>query len=100
MPSLPYVVVVDLLIKPEHAEAFLPLILENAASSLAQEPGCLVFDVCQADDNATKFLLYEVYVDEAAFQRHLKTDHFLHFDRQTAPHVVSKAVRTLARLQT
>lgn len=99
MPNPPYVVSVEIVIKPERVAEFLPLILENATASLRQEPGCQVFDVCQAPDDETQFLLYEVYDDEAAFQLHLKTEHFLKFDRQTASDILSKTVRIFARLQ-
>lgn len=99
MPNSPYVVSVEIVIKPERVAEFLPLILENATTSLRQESGCQVFDVCQAPDNETQFLLYEVYDDEAAFQHHLKTEHFLKFDRQTASDIQSKIVRIFARLQ-
>lgn len=99
MPNAPYVVSVELVINPERVAQFLPLILENAAASLKHESGCLVFDVCQGTDDKAQIFLYEVYQDEAAFQRHLKTEHFLKFDRQTAPDILSKTVRIFARLQ-
>ncbi|OZI47104.1 putative quinol monooxygenase [Bordetella genomosp. 4] len=99
MSNAPYVVSVELVIKPERVAQFLPLILENAAASLKHESGCLVFDVCQGTDDKAQIFLYEVYQDEAAFQHHLKTEHFLKFDRQTAPDILSKTVRIFARLQ-
>ncbi|MGO4308071.1 putative quinol monooxygenase [Cupriavidus sp. RAF12] len=97
--KLPFVVVVDLAIKPERVDEFLPLMLENASSSLALEPGCQVFEVCRAPDDATRFLLYEVYNDEAAFRQHLETAHFLAFNQQTEPYTISKVVRVFERLE-
>ena len=99
MSNAPYVVCVEFTIKPERIAAFLPRMLENAALSLEQEPGCQVFDVCQAPDNDAQIFLYEVYRDEEAFQHHLKTAHFLDFDRQTASDIAAKTVRIFARLQ-
>ena len=93
-----YVVLVDLAIEPQYVEAFLPLMLENASSSLSLEPGCQVFEVCQAPNDATRFCLYEVYDDEAAFRRHLDSAHFHAFNQQTSPYTISKAVRIFDRL--
>lgn len=96
----PYVVLVELTIQEARVEEFLPLMLDNASASLALEPGCQVFEVCQAPDDATRFFLYEVYDDEAAFRRHLKEPHFLAFDQMTGPYTTSKQVRFFGRLNT
>ena len=40
------------------------------------EPGCLVYEVSRSIDDPRDFFLYEVYVDEAAFQAHQETDYF------------------------
>ena len=62
--------------------------------SLRLEPGCLRFDVLVCDDGAApQVVLYEIYTDRAAFDRHLTMPHYLEFDRQTRPMIRSKAVR-------
>jgi quinol monooxygenase YgiN len=87
-----YVVTVKFQVKPEHVESFRPAILSNAASSLADEPGCFVFDVCEsgAPESAGEFFLFEVYKDEAAFQHHRTTPHFAKFDAASAPWIADK----------
>jgi quinol monooxygenase YgiN len=40
------------------------------------EPGCRLFMVNQAADDPRKFLLYEQFVDKAAFEAHTKTQPF------------------------
>jgi (4S)-4-hydroxy-5-phosphonooxypentane-2,3-dione isomerase len=61
------------------------------------EPGCLRFDVLvPADPDAPQVVLYEIYVDRAAFDRHLATRHYLEFDRRTRAMVRQKAVRTFS----
>ncbi|WP_309066217.1 putative quinol monooxygenase [Microbacterium sp.] len=35
------------------------------------EPGCVVFDATRLVEDDHRFFVYEVYVDEAAFQAHL-----------------------------
>ncbi|GJG97693.1 putative quinol monooxygenase [Cupriavidus pauculus] len=93
------VVLVELAIEPTRVDEFLPLMLENASSSLALEPGCHVFDVCRAPDDPTRFILYEVYEDEAAFRQHLETIHFLAFNQQTEAYTISKSIRIFERIE-
>ena len=70
-----YVVLVHVHVKPEHREAFLQASLENARNTV-QEPGNLRFDVLQQSDDPCRFLLYEVYRDEAASKAHKETAHY------------------------
>ena len=66
----------------------------NAADSVRLEPGCLRFDVLAPDDGPGRTcVLYEVYTDRAAFDRHLAMPHYLEFDRRTRAMVRHKAVR-------
>ena len=89
-----YVVTVAFEIRPEVAAAFLSLVLENAGKSLAEEPGCLRFDVCrdEAPDDTppTRIFLYEIYRDRGAFDAHLASAHFQSFAAATRPMVASK----------
>lgn len=48
-------------------------IVEHAS---AAEPGCRMFIVHQAQDDPTRFFLYEQYDDQAAFEAHQQTAHF------------------------
>ena len=41
------------------------------------EPGCVRFDVLQAPDDPTRFVLYEAYRDAAAAAAHKETAHYL-----------------------
>jgi quinol monooxygenase YgiN len=92
-----YAVVVTFVVAPEHREAFRNAVLENAAASLRLEPGCSVFDVCEAGDGAEIFL-YEIYDSEAAFKEHLATAHFRRFDALVVPWVREKRVQPYHRL--
>jgi autoinducer 2-degrading protein len=62
-----FTVLVDLQVRPDRLEEFRTAIAENAAASLRDEPGCLVFEVHQSTSDELRDLLYEVYVDEDAF---------------------------------
>jgi autoinducer 2-degrading protein len=92
-----FIVVVDLEIDPDALSAFLPLMRQNAAASLRDEPGCRQFDVCHDPTVATAILLYEAYDDDAAFAAHLASAHYLAFDVATKAMIRSKAVRKLVR---
>lgn len=71
-----YAVTVTFTLKPGTAEAFMPQILLNARSSVANEPGCHQFDVCHNPDTPETVFLYELYTDLAAFEAHQTMPHF------------------------
>ena len=59
-----YLVCVHVHVRPENRQAFIEATLDNARNTM-QEPGNLRFDVLQQADDADRFVLYEVYRDEA-----------------------------------
>lgn len=90
-----YVVVVSIQVKPEHREQWIEATFGDARGSVANERGCLRFDVIQHNQDPNKFYFYEVYVDEAAFNTHLTMPHFITWrdtveDWYAAPNVVGK----------
>ena len=89
-----FAVIVTFEIHPGRVEEFMPLMAANAATSLAQEPDCLQFDICTDPDRPDEVFLYETYTDPTAFNAHLNSDHFLEFDAQVAPMIASKTVKT------
>lgn len=89
------VLLVEFRVKAEHVSAFDTAIRANAAASVANEPGCRLFDVCRSPSEPELFVLYEIYDDDAAVQAHLKAPHFLSFDAATAAWVVHKRVQRL-----
>lgn len=62
--------VVTFEVKPGEMEAALEAITAHAARSLSSEPGTLRFDVLVPVNEEDKFILYEMYADEAAFEVH------------------------------
>jgi quinol monooxygenase YgiN len=70
------IVLVKVTVKREALEEFESAILENAARALADEPGCLRFDVSRREDDPTEWLFYEMYADGAAFEAHRASAHF------------------------
>jgi len=87
-----FVITVELQLQPGVMREFLPLMLENASKSRELEPGCERFDVLLPKDAPDRILLYEIYTDKAAFGEHLKSAHFLSFDRATRLLVKEKKI--------
>jgi quinol monooxygenase YgiN len=79
--------------------AFDRLIMDNARSSLENEPGCSRFDVLSVEHEPSKIVLYEIYADAAAFDRHLQTQHYKVFAAASKGMIESVSVRRLAFLE-
>ncbi len=62
-------------VKTEYVEKFIHETVENARNSV-KEPGIARFDVIQQTDDASRFVLVEVYRDENAPARHKETAHY------------------------
>ena len=67
---MPYTVTAILNVKKRYLNEFTRRIRRHAKNSVTREPGCISFEVSVAESDTQKFLLYEVYVDEAAFLAH------------------------------
>ncbi|MEX0277872.1 MAG: putative quinol monooxygenase [Ruegeria sp.] len=92
-----FAVTVIFTLKPGMREAFIPLITENASTSLREEAGCHQFDICLGDDPQTVFL-YEIYDDSVAFDVHLESAHFRSFDAAVADMIDAKTVHTFSEV--
>jgi (4S)-4-hydroxy-5-phosphonooxypentane-2,3-dione isomerase len=88
-----FVVTVEFTIDPAHWDDFLPLMLENAARSRGDEPGCRQFDVCTDAARPGLVFLYELYDDAAAFEAHLASTHYRSFAAATTAMVQERVIR-------
>jgi quinol monooxygenase YgiN len=84
-------------VRPENADAFAARTQRQAADSLTREPGCHLFDVWMSASKPNSVYLYEIYTDRQAFDDHLKSEHFIAFDKDVAAWVISKTVETWER---
>ncbi len=78
-----YVVSVTVYVKSDQVDSFIEATLENARNS-RNEPGNVRFDVLQAEDDPTRFLLYETYLSKNDFIEHQKTEHYLRWKETVA----------------
>ena len=92
------VLIVEFHILSAHVQAFQDAIVTNARASLASESGCRQFDVCLDASDPTRFMLYELYDDDAAVQAHLQSAHFLQMNASTAEWVSAKTVWCCERI--
>jgi autoinducer 2-degrading protein len=63
-------------VKPERRDEFLKAIEEDSRGSREDEPGCMRFDVLQANDDPNHFFFYEVYRNEEALAAHRAAPHY------------------------
>lgn len=75
MPGSLLIVHVDVAVVSGHAEAFLAATEVNAVAS-RDEPGVVRFDVLVDRADPHRFLLVEIYRDEAAAAAHKDTEHY------------------------
>ena len=81
-------------VKPESVEEFTQATLENARASV-QEPGIARFDVMQLEDDATRFVLTEVYRTPEAPAAHRETAHYAKWRDTVAPMMAGLRERAL-----
>ena len=93
-----FVVCATFRIKDGQVDTFLPLVKTNATRSLADEPGCHRFDVCQSNDDASEVFLYELYDSADAFEAHKQTAHYAAFTEAAADLLADKSVTTRSLL--
>jgi quinol monooxygenase YgiN len=79
-------------VEPARVEAFRAAVLGQAAQSLANEAGCLRFDVSSDPEDETRFLLYELYTDQAAVDAHRETGYYDDFRGTVDPWTTSRDV--------
>jgi autoinducer 2-degrading protein len=80
---------VSIRIKPENVETFMPMVRDNARAARA-EPGCRQFEVLVDPDDPTKLMLFEVYVDEKAFELHQQGAAFKKYMAEAVPLLASR----------
>lgn len=81
-------------VKPESVADFRQATIENARSSV-QEPGIARFDVVEQQDDATRFVLVEVYRSPEAVAAHRETAHYAKWRDAVAPMMAEERQRTL-----
>jgi (4S)-4-hydroxy-5-phosphonooxypentane-2,3-dione isomerase len=81
--------------KPGKEAEFAEKMTAQAKRCLANEPGCLQFDVVQDPKDGTRFVMLEVYADDAAIKAHQDSQHFKDFRPVIGDLVADRKVEVL-----
>jgi quinol monooxygenase YgiN len=87
MPKLAIVATID--VTPGRREEFLPLLMAHRARCLKDEPGTVQFEVLVPREDFSKLLLYEVYQDDAAFEKHFSGPSITRLRQESAGMIVN-----------
>jgi autoinducer 2-degrading protein len=74
-----FVVIAEFAVSPERRKEFLELCAFDSLRSTSDEPGCRQFDVSASNESPEVVILYEVYDDRDAFEKHLTMPHYAVF---------------------
>ena len=77
----------------EAREKFLARVRQHAKLCLAEEEGCLQFEILVPTEGNDQVLLYEVYTDAAAVETHLNTPHMKAYLEETGPWISDRRRR-------
>ena len=76
-----------------HRDDFLKRVRQQQSDCLREEPGCLYFDVLHPTEGE-EVVLYEVYEDAAALEKHRTYPHYASFKEDTNPWVKALDIRS------
>ena len=76
-------------IYPEHLIEYKVALEEQARAAVNQEPGVLTLYAVFEKEKPTHLTILEIYVNEEAYQKHIKTPHFLKYKNGTLKMVKS-----------
>jgi quinol monooxygenase YgiN len=87
------VLVVEVTVRAGRMAEYLAIAAENARQSVTTEPACRRFDVAQAEDEADRVVLYEIYVGQPGYEAHRQTAHYARYKEATRDLVTQTTVR-------
>ncbi len=93
-----YVIAVEIIVDEKDSETFRGRARKHAANSSAEE-GCLRFEIAEDEARPGRFLIWEVYRDQAAFEVHKRQPYLAAFREATAAIVKSREI-SMARMIT
>ena len=93
------VLIAEFTARPDEHERVAAL-LDALATEVRQEPGNIAFDCYRQADNPAKFVVYEIYRDQQAFEDHIAADYGATFNARLQaliiePHSILTFLRPL-----
>ena len=86
---------VELSIDPAQRGAFDELMMQHAKGTLAEEQGCLAFDVYVDRTDPNRYALYELYADRAALDVHRTSARLGSHRREIDPLILTRRIWTV-----
>jgi quinol monooxygenase YgiN len=79
----PLVRIAELEVDPAQLEPYKAALKEEIAASIRVEPGVLTLFAVSVKDHPTQIRIFETYADQAAYEAHLQTPHFMKYKTAT-----------------
>jgi quinol monooxygenase YgiN len=89
-PAAPVVRWADLSVDPARLSDFKAAANEHGSAVLDAEPGVLALHAVAEKDNPSSIHVFEMYVDAAAYQAHLRSPHFQRFRTRTEKWIIER----------
>jgi 4-carboxymuconolactone decarboxylase len=71
--------IANIVVEALHLESYRAALREEIEASVKLEPGVRTLYATSAREDPTRFTILEIYADQAAYEAHLKTPHFLKY---------------------
>ena len=75
--------IANIVVEAQHLESYKAALKEEIEASIKLEPGVLTLYAVSAREDPTRFVVLEIYADQAAYEEHVKTAHFLKYKSVT-----------------
>ena len=91
-----YINAVNIDVVPGQIENYLAAIKEVGAAAIKTEPGCSEFNITVSQKDPNHLFIFEVYDNAAAFDAHLKSDHYKKYAAAAKDIVAKREVHPLS----
>ncbi len=90
--------IAEIEVYPQYLEEYLAFANEVDRLSMEREPGVICLFPMQSAEDSTQIRILEIYASDAAYQSHLKTEHFQKYKQGTLHMVKSLSLPTMKPL--
>lgn len=81
--------IANIVVNALHLERYKAALKEGVEAAVRLEAGVLTLYAASAKDDPTRFTILEIYADQASYEAHLKTPHFMKYKAVTQDMVES-----------
>ncbi len=99
MRPTPFVRIADIEVDPVQREAFISAVTTAMAESVRVEPGVFALYAVTEKEAPSRFRFFEIYADEAAYDAHRASPHFLRYRTTTEPMILSRVLTETVSVQ-